>query len=104
MNLEILEIARIELEDAEFYYELQQQGLGLRFKEEIRKSIDRIKMYPTGWPVEKGEVRKCFVHKFPYKVLYSIQKKDIVILAFAHQHRRPGYWIERLKERIAKKT
>ncbi len=98
MTVEILEIAQKELEEAVLYYELQQHGLGLRFKDEVKRSIERIKMYPTSWPFEKGEVRKFFVNKFPYKILYSVQGKTIVVLAFAHQHRRPGYWINRLKQ------
>ncbi len=92
-NIRISEFAQIELDDAVLYYELEQQELGLRFKDEVRKAIDRIKKYPTSWPLECPDVRKCFVLKFPYKILYSIQKQDIVILAIAHQHRKPGYWI-----------
>jgi plasmid stabilization system protein ParE len=99
MNIEILEIAQKELDDAVLYYEVEQPGLGSKFKEAVRQSIIRIKNYPTSWPPENGEVRKFFVHKFPYKILYSIQEQTIVILAVAHQHRKPGYWIERL-ERI----
>lgn len=97
MNIEISELAQKELEDAALYYEVEQYGLGLRFKDKVRQAIDRIQKYPTSWPIERGEVRKCFVQKFPYKVLYSVQEKSIVILAIAHQHRKPGYWIDRVK-------
>ena len=47
MNIEILEIAQKELDDAVLYYELEQHGLGSRFKGAVRQSIDRIKKYPT---------------------------------------------------------
>ena len=94
MNIEISAFAQKELEDAILYYELEQRGLGLRFRDELCKSIDRIKMYPKIWPIERGEVRKCFVHKFPYKILYSIQESNIIILAISHHHRKPGYWVE----------
>ncbi|MBC8185016.1 type II toxin-antitoxin system RelE/ParE family toxin, partial [candidate division KSB1 bacterium] len=87
------EFAQKELEQGILYYELEQHGLGFRFKQEVRNSIDRIIKHPKAWPIERGEVRKCFVHKFPYKILYSIQKYSIVILAVSHQHRKPGYWI-----------
>jgi plasmid stabilization system protein ParE len=97
MNIEISELAQKELDDAVLYYEMEQSGLGQRFRSIVRKTIDRIEKYPTSWPIERGEVRKCFVHKFPYKILYSVQKQSIVILAIAHQHRKPGYWIERLR-------
>ena len=98
MNIEISEFAQKELEDAVLYYELELYGLGRKFKEEVRKAIKRIKKYPTSWPPERGEVRKCFVSKFPYKILYSIQKQNIIILAIAHQHRKPGYWIDGIKK------
>jgi plasmid stabilization system protein ParE len=98
MELKVSDFARKELEEGIFFYELHQIGLGKRFKSEVRNTINRIKKFPNTWPVERREVRKCFVHKFPYKVLYSIQKQIIVILAIAHQHRKPDYWINRLKE------
>ncbi len=94
MKIEISEFAQNELQDALLYYELQQYGLGVTFKNAVKEAIGRIKKYPTSWPVELGKVRKCFVHKFPYKILYSVQQESIVILAIAHQHRKPGYWIE----------
>ena len=97
MNIEILDIAQVELEEAIFFYELEQIGLGDRFKAEVRQAIQRIKKYPQAWPIERGEVRKCFVHIFPYKILYSEQDRTIVILAIAHQHRRPDYWVDRLE-------
>jgi plasmid stabilization system protein ParE len=98
MKLEILEVAQNELEDAIMFYELEQSGLGRRFKTEVRQAIKRIKSYPQAWSVERGEVRKCFVHKFPYTIFYSLQKQTIVILVIAHQHRKPGYWIDRLED------
>lgn len=98
MKVEILEVARAELEDAVWFYELEQSGLGRRFKREVRQAITRIKQYPEAWPIERGEIRKCFVHTFPYTIFYSLQEQIIVILAFAHQHRKPGYWIDRLRE------
>jgi len=35
------------------------------------------------------------IEKFPYKLLYSVESNHIFIIAVAHQHRRPDYWIER---------
>lgn len=91
------ELAVEELEDAVSYYELEVKGLGGRFKEEVKKSISRITNHPYAWSIEKAEVRKYLLHKFPYKILYSIEKDHIYIIAVAHQHRRPNYWVDRLK-------
>lgn len=87
--------AQLELEEAVHFYEVTHEGLGRRFKEEVKKAVLRIAEYPKAWPVERGDVRKCLLHKFPYKLLYSIESDHIFIIATAHMHRRPDYWIDR---------
>lgn len=88
-------IARQELEDAVRFYELEYSGLGQSFKEEVRKSALRIAEYPKAWSIERGEVRKCLLHRFPYKLLYSVEEDHILVIAVAHQHRKPDYWVDR---------
>jgi len=88
-------LAKLELTDGADFYELEQPGLGKRFKDEIKTYIARIVRYPEAWSIEKGEVRKCLVHTFPYKILYSNEVDHIFIIAIAHQHRKPDYWIDR---------
>lgn len=94
MKIIFTEFAKTELLDAIDYYELEYAGLGKTFKEEVKASISRIIRFPTAWPIERGEIRKCLMHKFSYKILYSIEKDHILIIAIAHQHRRPDYWID----------
>lgn len=86
-------LAKTELDDAFSFYEKQFQGLGVRFKREIKSAIQRIQNYPEAWAVELDDIRKCLLHKFPYKVLYSIESDHIFIIAIAHQHRKPDYWV-----------
>ena len=76
MKIIFSKIAKQELDDAVLYYELEYQGLGKRFKEEVRKSIIRISEYPEAWSIEHGEIRKCTLHKFPINL--SIQSKAII--------------------------
>ncbi len=70
-------LAKLELDDAAQYYKLQIPGLGLRFKEEVKLGIRRILEYPNAWALEKEDVRRYVLHKFPYKILYSIEKEYI---------------------------
>ena len=95
MKVIFLTLAKMELNDAAFYYELEQKGLGNKFKEEIKKSVLRIVRFPKSWSLVKREIRKYLSHKFPYKILYSIEQDCILIIAVAHQHRKPDYWIDR---------
>lgn len=87
--------ARLELRDATAFYELELPGLGRQFKEEVKKAILRVVAYPEAWSIERSEVRKYILHRFPYKILYSVEEDHILIIAIAHQHRKPDYWIDR---------
>ena len=73
MKVLFSKFAQQELNDAVIYYELEYEGLGRKFKEEVKKAAIRISEYPSAWSVERGDVRKCLLHKFPYKLLYSIR-------------------------------
>ena len=92
------ELAVREMNDAIAYYELQFSGLGTAFKEEIQKAINRIIKYPKAWPIVDKDIRKYILHKYPYNVLYSLEKDHLYIIAIAHQHRKPNYWIDRFEE------
>ncbi|MBC8551886.1 MAG: type II toxin-antitoxin system RelE/ParE family toxin [Candidatus Brocadiales bacterium] len=95
MRIVFSKYAKVGLEDAIHFYELEFEGLGRRFKEEIKKAAIRVSEYPKAWSVVRGEVRRCLLHKFPYKLLYSIEEDHIFIIAVAHLHRKPDYWIDR---------
>ncbi len=95
MDVVFTELARNELDDAASFYELEFIGLGRQFKAEVKKAAVRVGEYPMLWSVERGEIRKCLLHKFPYKLLYSIEADHILIIAVAHQHRKPDYWVDR---------
>ena len=95
MRIIFNELARDELNDAVDFYNLELSELGNNFKEEMKKSINRIINYPTAWPTITQNIRKYILHNFPYKILYSIEKDHIYMVAIAHQHRKPNYWIDR---------
>ena len=94
MKVVFSKLASYELKDATRFYEIEVPDLGSRFREEVRKAIRRITQYPEAWAIEKGEVRKCLLHVFPYKLLYSTEQDHIFIIAIAHLHRKPDYWVD----------
>jgi plasmid stabilization system protein ParE len=87
--------AKQELDDAVRFYELAHPGLGKHFRREVRNAAKRIGAYPEAWSKESENARKCILHRFPYKLLYSVEEDVILIVAVAHLHRRPGYWVDR---------
>jgi hypothetical protein len=33
---------------------------------------------------------------FPYQILYFIEDSYLVVIAYAHNRRKPGYWKDRI--------
>jgi plasmid stabilization system protein ParE len=88
-------VALRELRDAAGYLNQQFEGLGEQFQDDVRVAAKRIAEFPNAWSIERGEVRKCLLLRFPYKLLHSIESDHIAIVAVANQHRRPDYWVDR---------
>ena len=95
MKIEFSSIAYEEFKSAIEFYELQETGLGVRFKEEVDESFKRIIRYPEAWQKETRTTRRIFLKRFPYKIVYYLETDKILIIAVAHTHRKPFYWIER---------
>lgn len=90
--------ARREFEEAERYYNRQVPCLGDEFRTEIKAALQRIQSWPLSCPVERGDIRRLTLSRFPYKLLYSVESDHIYVIAVAHQHRMPEYWIDRASD------
>jgi plasmid stabilization system protein ParE len=97
MRYEFHPQARAEYLAAIAYYEGRQPGLGARFAFEIENVIQRIVEAPQRWRIIEGEIRRCLANKFPYGVLYSIERSYVLVLAVMHHSRKPGYWHSRIE-------
>lgn len=96
MRIRFLTLAQKELDDAVAYYNDERPGLGYRFLAEVLDTIDRIKQLPEAWqPFPRG-TRRCQVRRFPYGVVYRKEDGLILIVAVAHLHREPDYWVDRI--------
>ena len=92
-----LEDAEDELLEAIRYYAEHSRALGADFVEEVERAVVFVTQYPEASPVVRSGIHKKIVRKFPYSLLYSVDTGTVVILAVAHQKRRPGYWEERAR-------
>jgi plasmid stabilization system protein ParE len=83
------------------WYDQRRPGLGEEFLGEVRAAISSLRrpgpecIAPVGVPVDLG-VRRQFVRRFPYVILFVEFKRLIRVIAVAHAHQRPGYWRKRL--------
>jgi toxin ParE1/3/4 len=92
MKLSFHPEAEREFGDAAKYYEHSDPGIGSAFIVEVLSSIQNIHSHPLAWPTISGDIRRCLVNRFPYGVLYYVQRDEIIILAVMHLHRHPDYW------------
>ena len=96
--VEYHEAAEEELLDEIGYLELRATGLGRRYFAEVRRAENLISQFPQLAPEIAPGIRKRVLRKFRYSLLYTIEKDRVLILAVAHQSRRPGYWIGRVSQ------
>ena len=96
MSVRLLESAQVELDDAIAWYASQAPGLGDAFLIETLKTLKLIEQYPKAWHPLTQQIRRCRLRRFPYSVIYAQEGSDLLVLAFAHQHRKPGYWRTRM--------
>jgi hypothetical protein len=96
MKIRFLPIAEWELDDAFEWYEQQVPGLGYEFLDEMDRTIRRIKIYPKSFAEIKLGIRRALVKRFPFCFIFSVEEEIVVIIAVAHLHREPHYWVDRL--------
>lgn len=96
MSIRLLEPAQIELDEAISWYAEQALGLGDAFLIEALKTLRLIEQFPQAWHPLTSEIRRCRLRRFPYSVVYTQDGPGILVLAIAHQHRKPDYWKTRL--------
>lgn len=65
----------------------------------IARALDEIRELPFAWPAWEvdPEIRVRHLNRISISVIYRIRNRVIEIIAFAHQRRAPGYWLERIR-------
>lgn len=91
-----------EAAEAAAWYEKERAGLGVDFEHAVDAALDLLEeeMVPlTAVPGVAGTrgVKRLLLRRFPYAVIVREGATEVVVIAFAHTARRPGYWRGRLK-------
>ena len=97
MTLITLEEAEQEFVQSVEYYESREGGLGLRFRDEVAATVDWILEHPDVPRLRRKGYRRVNLRAFPHYVAYITRGDTIWIVAIAHGHRRPEFWMERIR-------
>ena len=97
MNIKFLTFARQEIDEAYLWFEERASGKGFDFLDELDRAVRLVVSFPLASPEIEPGIRRCIFAHFPYALLYGIDVDTIVVLAVAHTHRRPRYWLSRIQ-------
>ena len=99
-RIRILEEASDEAVAAAVWYDHEKPGLGIEFEQAIDVALDLLEeelapLVPVpGVSGGKG-AKRLLLRRFPYSIVVRESDDEYLVIAIAHQHRRPGYWKER---------
>ena len=81
-----------DVQEAYNWYEARSKGTGEQLLAELEEYVDFVLDRPTGNPKWRSRYRKITLKKFPYQVIYRVEKETIVIYSVFHNKRNPSRW------------
>lgn len=85
-----------ELRSAMRRYNEQVPGLGDELVNEVEAAVQRAIAHPDSGTPDVVDTRRMRVRRYPYSVVYARRGDHLIVLAVAHDRRRPGYWRARV--------
>lgn len=81
-----------------YYQKAQSRALALDFMAEFERCLGLIRSHPSiGRAIGASGLMQFALDRFPFHIIYGIQNDELLVVAVAHQKRRPGYWTNRFK-------
>ena len=88
--------ARVELIDAQEWYENEARGLGRRFRAAVDAVVERMSANPRQFPVIYKSIRRTLLRRFPYALMFVIEDDGtLTVIACFHGSRDPSHWQRR---------
>ncbi|MBC3873977.1 type II toxin-antitoxin system RelE/ParE family toxin [Undibacterium flavidum] len=96
MKFTLHSYAEIDLrEAAEFYKQRAGNSFSRAFLEEFEHTVTLLLQHPKLGTPWRHDTRMFALKRFPYSLIYKELDEQLIIVAVAHQSRRPGYWASR---------
>lgn len=69
--------------------------LAAAFAAELAHALQLVASTPGTWPAHLRGTRRYRLRGFPFALVYLDRPDTVIIIAVAHERRRPGYWRSR---------
>jgi len=101
LPIKILEEALEEAAEAAARYERECRGLGHDFYSALEAAFDVIEdrvvpLSPISTRTNRIDVRRLILKRFPFDIVVLERPHQTIVIAIAHQSRKPGYWRDRI--------
>lgn len=93
--VELHPAAVAEAAEIRAWYAERAPAVATALVEELDRAITAIAERPERWPAFVHGTRRYLLRRFPYSVVFRVEASRILIVAFVHGRRRPGYWRSR---------
>lgn len=96
MRVRQLSVAGAELREAMTWYRQRSPRAAENLWLRVQDARHSILLFPHAAPLLGSRTRRFILSGFPYDLIYCALPDEILIVAFAHHSRRPGYWKNRM--------
>ena len=91
-----------EFKHAVNWYETECRGLGTKLYNSVDSALQLLKensppLVPIYGNAGVKGAKRLLLNRFPFSLIVLPRSNEIIILAVAHHHRQPNYWINRTK-------
>lgn len=87
-----LTAALAEAEATAAWYAERDPQVADAFLNELDRAVAAVSRTPATWPLYLHGTRRYRLRRFPLALVFQADGATIVVVAVAHERRKPGYW------------
>lgn len=97
MTFRFLPSAEAELLEGISCYSAIHSELGNRFEQAVAEAVKNLVAHPERGAPRSKSTRRWLVKNFPFGIIYRTSESEVLIVAVAHQRKKPEYWAGRIR-------
>jgi len=97
VNIEILDLAELDILDGFHFYEAQEAGLGSHFLNSIYSDIESLRLYAGIHLKPHKNFHPLLSKRFPFAIYYSVSAATAFVHAVVDCRRNPAWIKQRLE-------
>ena len=72
-----------------YWYNQKRDSLGYEFIAEADRLMNLLSRNPFIFRIRKKQLRLALLKRFPFTIVYEIEKQNVIIFSVIHQHSHP---------------